>query len=208
MPQIDVYDLEGQVVEQMDLPESVFDGEVKMHLIHQMVKAQLAAKRAGTHSTLTRKEVHGTGAKPFRQKGGGRARAGDVKSPIWRHGGTTFGPKPRDYSQKMNKKMKSGALRSALNLKWKEGKLLIVRDLNLPEPKTRLMAEVIKNLNLERKALIVDDGDERNFELATRNIKGAKPMRPEGLNVYDIMGHGHLVCTKDALGGISERLAG
>ncbi len=208
MPRIDVYDLEGQVVEQMDLPESVFDGEVKVHLIHQMVKAQLAARRAGTHSTLTRKEVHGTGAKPFRQKGGGRARAGDVKSPIWRHGGVTFGPKPRDYTQKMNKKMKSGALRSALNLKWKEGKLLVVRDLNLPEPKTRLMAEVIENLNLGRKALIVDDGGERNFELATRNIKGAKPMRPEGLNVYDIMGHEHLVCTKGALGGISERLAG
>ena len=208
MPQIDVYDLEGQVVEQMDLPDSVFDGQVKMHLIHQMVKAQLAAKRAGTHSTLTRKEVHGTGAKPFRQKGGGRARAGDVKSPIWRHGGITFGPKPRDYSQKMNKKMKTGALRSALNLKWKEGKLLIVRDLNLPEPKTRLMAEAIKNLNLGRKSLLVDDGGERNFELATRNIQGAKPMKPEGLNVYDIMGDEHLVCTKGALDGISERLAG
>ncbi len=208
MPQIDVYDLEGAVVEQMDLPESVFDGQVKMHLIHQMVKAQLASRRAGTHSTLTRKEVHGRGSKPFRQKGGGRARAGDVKSPIWRHGGTTFGPKPRDYSQKMNKKMKSGALRSVLNLKWKEGKLLIVRDLSLPEPKTRLMKEVIKNLNLGRKALIVDDGGERNFELATRNIHGARPMRPEGLNVYDIMGHEHLVCTKGAIDGILKRLAG
>ena len=207
MPRIDVYDLEGQVVEQMDLPESVFDGEVKMHLIHQMVKAQLAGKRAGTHSTLTRKEVHGTGAKPFKQKGRTRAPRAPI-SPIWGHGGVTFGPKPRDYSQKMNKKMKSGALRSALNLKWKEGKLLVVRDLNLPEPKTRLMAEVMVNLNLGRKALIVDEGSERNFELATRNIKGAKPMNPEGLNVYDILGHEHLVCTKGALDGISERLAG
>ncbi len=208
MHQIDVYDLEGRVVERMDLPESVFDGRVKMHLIHQMVKAQLAVRRAGTHSTLTRKEVHGTGAKPFRQKGGGRARAGDVKSPIWRHGGVAFGVKPRDYEQKMNKKMRRGALRSALNLKWKEGKLLVVRDLHLPEPKTRLVTSVIESLNLGRKSLVVDDGKERNFELGSRNVKGTKPIRPEGLNVYDIMGHEHLVFTRRALEGISERLGG
>ncbi len=206
MPRIDVYDLEGKVVEEVDLPASVFDGEVRMHLIHQMVKAQLAARRAGTHSTRTRKEVHGTGAKPFRQKGGGRARAGDVKSPLWRKGGTTFGPKPRDYAQKMNKKMRRGALKSALNLKWREGKLVVVHDLDLPEPRTRLMAAAIERLNLGRKALIVDDAGGRNFELAARNIQGAKPVRPEGLNVYDIMGHEHLVCTKGALDGISERL--
>ena len=179
MPQIDVHDLEGNVVEQMDLPGAVFDGQVRMHLIHQMVKAQRAARRAGTHSTLTRKEVHGTGAKPFRQKGGGRARAGDAKSPIWRHGGTAFGPKPRDYGQKMNKKMRGGALRSALNLKWREGKLLVVRDLRLPEPKTRLMAGVLQSLNLGRKALLVDDGNDRNLALASRNIQGTKPIRPE-----------------------------
>lgn len=208
MPRIDVHDLEGKVVEQMDLPEAVFDGQVRMHLIHQVVKAQLAARRAGTHSTRTRKEVRGTGAKPFRQKGGGRARAGDVKSPIWRHGGTAFGPKPRDYAQKVNKKTRRGALRSALNLKWKEGKLLVVRDFDLPEAKTRLMAGVIDRLGLGRKSLLVDGGEDRKFELAARNIQGTKPMRPEGLNVYDIMGHEHLVCTKGALGDLSERLAG
>lgn len=208
MPQIDVHDLEGNVVERMDLPEAVFDGRVRVHLIHQMVKAQLAARRAGTHSTLTRKEVRGTGAKPFRQKGGGRARAGDVKSPIWRHGGVAFGPKPRDYAQKMNKKMRGGALRSALNLKWREGKLLVVRNFSLPEPKTRLMAGVLRSLNLGRKALLVDDANDPNLALASRNIQGTKPIRPEGLNVYDIMGHEHLVCTRGALEGISERLAG
>lgn len=208
MPRVDVYDLEGEVVEQMELPEAVFDGQVRMHLIHQVVKAQLAARRAGTHSTRTRREVHGTGGKPFRQKGGGRARAGDVKSPIWRHGGTTFGPKPRDYGQKVNKKVKRSALRSALNLKWKGEKLLVVRDLALPEAKTRLMAGVIERLGLGRKSLLVDGAEDRNFELAARNIPGTKPMRPEGLNVYDIMGHEHLVCTKGALGDIEQRLAG
>ena len=208
MPRIDVHDLEGKVVEQMDLPEAVFDGQVRMHLIHQVVKAQLAARRAGTHSTRTRKEVRGTGAKPFRQKGGGRARAGDVKSPIWRHGGTAFGPKPRGYAQKVNKKTRRSALMSALNLKWKEGKLLVVRDFELPEAKTRLMAGVIERLGLGRKSLLVDGGEDRKFELAARNIRGTKPMRPEGLNVYDVMGHEHLVCTKGALGDLSERLAG
>ena len=208
MPRIDVHDLEGKVVEQMDLPEAVFDGQVRMHLIHQVVKAQLAARRAGTHSTRTRKEVRGTGAKPFRQKGGGRARAGDVKSPIWRHGGTAFGPKPRGYAQKVNKKTRRSALMSALNLKWKEGKLLVVRDFDLPEAKTRLMAGVIERLGLGRKSLLVDGGEDRKFELAARNIRGTKPMRPEGLNVYDVMGHEHLVCTKGALGDLSERLAG
>ena len=208
MPRIDVHDLEGEVVAQMDLPESVFDGEVRMHLIHQMVKAQLAARRAGSHSTRTRAEVSGTGAKPFRQKGGGRARAGDVKSPIWRSGGAAFGPKPRDYSQKLNKKMRRGALRSALNLRWNEGRLRVVCDLNLPAPKTRLMAEVIGRLNVGRKTLIVNEGGAPNFELAARNIPGAKPLRPEGLNVYDIMGHGHLVCTRGALAAVARRLGG
>ena len=208
MPRVDVYDLEGEVVEQMELPEAVFNGQVRMHLIHQVVKAQLAARRAGTHSTRTRSEVRGTGGKPFRQKGGGRARAGDVKSPIWRHGGTTFGPKPRAYGHKVNKKVRRSALLSALNLKWKEGKLRVVRDLALPEAKTRLMAGVIERLGLGRKSLLVDGAEDRNFELAARNIQGTKPMRPEGLNVYDIMGHEHLVCTKGALGDIEQRLAG
>ncbi len=104
--------------------------------------------------------------------------------------------------------MRGGALRSALNLKWREGKLLVVRDLRLPEPKTRLMAGVLQSLNLGRKALLVDDGNDRNLALASRNIQGTKPIRPEGLNVYDIMGHEHLVCTRGALEGISERLAG
>ncbi len=208
MPQIDVHDLTGQVVEQVELPSSVFDGEVKLHLIHQMVKLQLAGRRAGTHSTLTRKEVHGSNAKPWRQKGTGRARAGDVKSPLWRHGGTIFGPKPRSYEQKLNKKMRRGALKSALNLKWKEGKLKVVRDFAIEEPKTRLMAGALRSLQAEGKTLMVTEADQANFLLSVRNIRGAKPIRVEGLNVYDIMWHENLLCTKGAIAAIAERLAG
>ncbi|MDA1000274.1 MAG: 50S ribosomal protein L4 [bacterium] len=208
MAQIEVHDLEGKVVEQVDLPGGVFDGVVRLHLIHEMVKFQLASQRAGTHSTKGRAEVHGSNAKPFRQKGTGRARAGDVKSPIWRHGGTTFGPKPRDYTHKMNKKMKLGALRSALNLKWKEGKLKVVRDLDIEAPRTKLMIGALERLDTRGKTLLVHGTPGENFLLAVRNLQGTKPLSVEGLNVYDIMWHEHLVCTKDALGSLEKRLAG
>ncbi len=208
MSQVDVLDMEGKVVEKVDLPESVFDGKVKLHLIHQMVKYQLAKRRAGTHSTLTRKEVSGSGNKPWRQKGTGRARAGDVKSPIWRHGGTTFGPKPRSYEQKMPKKMRRGALLSALNLKLKEWKLKVVSDFELPEPKTKLMVEALKKLNAEGKTLMVCEAEQPNFLAALKNIPKAKPIRVEGLNVYDIMWHENLLCTKGALEAIAQRIKG
>jgi len=132
MAQIDVHDLSGKVVGQVELPDAIFDGEVKLHLIHQMVKAQLAARRAGTHSTLTRSEVHGTNAKPWRQKGTGRARAGDVKSPVWRHGGTVFGPKPRSYEQKVNRKVRRTALKSAFFTAYFVSRLYEYEQ--LPEP--------------------------------------------------------------------------
>ena len=208
MPKIDVLDLEGKVVEKVDLPEAVFDGEVKLHLIHQMVKYQLAKRRAGTHSTLTRKEVSGTGGKPWRQKGTGRARAGDVKSGIWRHGGTTFGPKPRSYAQKMPKKMRRGALKSALNLKLKEGKLKVIADFELAEPKTKALLGVLKSLDAGGKTLLVSNSEQSNFMTAVKNIRTAKPLRVEGLNVYDIMWHEHLLCTKGAIEAIAQRLAG
>jgi large subunit ribosomal protein L4 len=208
MSQVDVLDMEGKVVEKVDLPESVFDGKVKLHLIHQMVKYQLAKRRAGTHSTLTRKEVSGTGNKPWRQKGTGRARSGDVKSPIWRHGGTTFGPKPRDYEQKMPKKMRRGALLSALNLKLKEGKLKIVSEFVLAEPKTKLMVDALKKLDAEGKTLMVSEKEGSNFLAALKNIPKAKPLRVEGLNVYDIMWHENLLCTKGALEAIAQRIKG
>ncbi len=208
MAQIDVLDLEGKVVEQAELPASVFDGEVKLHLIHQMVKYQLAKRRAGTHSTLTRKEVSGTGNRPWRQKGTGRARAGDVKSPIWRHGGVAFGPKPRSYKQKMPKKMRRSALKSALNLKLNEGKLKVIVDFEISEPKTKAAAGALERIGAQGKALLVSDWRESNFLTALKNIQKAKPLRVEGLNVYDIMWHEHIVCTMGALEAIAQRLAG
>lgn len=208
MAQVDVLDFEGKVVEQVDLPSSVFDGQVKLHLIHQMVKYQLSKKRAGTHSTFTRKEVHGSGNKPWRQKGTGRARAGDVKSPIWRHGGTTFGPKPRSYDQKMPKKMRRGALRSALNLRLKEGKLKVLAGLDLAEPKTKLMVAALKSLEAEGKTLMVTDAPQPNFLTALKNIPKTKSLSVEGLNVYDIMWHENLLCTKGALDAIARRFEG
>ena len=208
MPEIDVLDLEGKVIEQMELHAGVFDGEIKLHLILQMVKYQLAKRRSGTHSTLTRKEVTGTGAKPWRQKGTGRARSGDVKSPIWRHGGTVFGPKPRSYAQKMPKKMRRSALKSALNLKWKEGKLKVVANLEIAVAKTRAMIGVLGNLEVTGKTLLVSDADHPHFLMAVKNVPKAKPLRAEGINVYDIMAHEHLLCTKGALEAIVQRLAG
>jgi len=206
MAKVDVLDLEGKVLEQMELPAKIFDGEVNLHLIHQMVKYQLAKRRAGTHSTLTRKEVSGTGGKPWRQKGTGRARAGDVKSPIWRHGGVTFGPKPRKYAQKMPKKMRRGALKSALNLKWKEGKLKVVTNLEIAEAKTKVAIGVLGSLEATGKTLLVNDADQPRFLAAVRNIPAARPLRAEGLNVYDIMAHENLLCTKGALEMIIQRL--
>jgi large subunit ribosomal protein L4 len=208
MSQVDVLDLDGKVVEQMELPEAVFNGEVKLHLIHHMVKYQLAKRRAGTHSTLTRKEVSGTGAKPWRQKGTGRARAGDVKSPIWRSGGTTFGPKPRSYKQKMPKKMRRNALMSALNLKLKEGKLKIITNFELSDPKTKSAINALNSLEAAGKTLLVSDTEQSNFITAMKNVRTAKPLRVEGLNVYDIMWHEHLLCTKGAIEAIAQRLAG
>ena len=206
MPKVDVLDMEGNVLEQMELPARVFDGEVNLHLIHQMVKYQLAKRRAGTHSTLTRKEVSGTGGKPWRQKGTGRARAGDVKSPIWRHGGVVFGPKPRNYAQKMPKKMRRGALKSALNLKWKEGKLKVVMNLEIAEAKTKVAIGVLGSLEATGKTLLVNDADQSHFLTAVKNVPAARPLRAEGLNVYDIMAHENLLCTKGALEMIFQRL--
>lgn len=206
MAKVDVLDLEGKVLEQMELPSKIFDGKVNLHLIHQMVKYQLAKRRAGTHSTLTRKEVSGTGGKPWRQKGTGRARAGDVKSPIWRHGGVVFGPKPRKYVQKMPKKMRRSALKSALNLKWKEGKLRVVTNLEISEAKTKVAIGILGCLEATRKTLLVNDVDLPHFLTAVKNIPAARPLRAEGLNVYDIMAHEILLCTKGALGIIIQRL--
>ncbi len=194
---IDVLDKNGTKVSQMDLNESLY-GEVKEHLFYEVVKMQLANRRSGTASTKTKGEVSGGGIKPWKQKGTGRARSGSIRSPLWRHGGTVFGPHPRDYSYKVPKKVMREALKSALALRLKDGGLKIYDALDLDAPKTKSALEILKKAGLNN-ALIVIEGKNRNLELAVRNLKDFKVIAAGGLNVYDILNYDNLVITKGAL---------
>ncbi|MBI5491663.1 MAG: 50S ribosomal protein L4 [Deltaproteobacteria bacterium] len=197
MMKIDVLDKNGTKVSQMDLNESLY-GEVKEHLFYEVVKMQLANRRSGTASTKTKGEVSGGGIKPWKQKGTGRARSGSIRSPLWRHGGTVFGPHPRDYSYKVPKKVMREALKSALALRLKDGGLKIYDALDLDAPKTKSALEILKKAGLNN-ALIVIEGKNRNLELAVRNLKDFKVIAAGGLNVYDILNYDNLVITKGAL---------
>jgi large subunit ribosomal protein L4 len=194
---IEVFDKKGSKVSQIDLNAELYGGEVKEHLFYEVVKMQLANRRSGTASTKTKGEVSGGGIKPWKQKGTGRARSGSNRSPVWRHGGTVFGPHPRDYSYTLPKKVMKEALRNAVAYKLKEGKLRIYDALELDAPKSKLVLEVLKNSNLSN-ALIVIDGPNRNMELAVRNLKDFKLLNARGLNVYDILNYDTLVMTKGA----------
>lgn len=202
---VSVYNTKREKVAQVELNGRVFGGEVKPHLLHDVVKMQLAARRSGTASTKNRALVSGGGLKPWRQKGTGRARVGSIRSPLWRGGGTIFGPFPRDYSLRMNKKVKKAALRSALASKVKENKLLILDSLELPEIKTKACAAVLRQLNLT-SAFIIDDGNDR-LERSARNLPFIKVLRPEGLNVHDILKYDTLVITQACLEKITRALS-
>lgn len=195
--QIDVIDKNGTKVSRMDLNETLY-GEVKEHLFYEVVKMQLANRRSGTASTKTKGEVSGGGIKPWKQKGTGRARSGSIRSPLWRHGGTVFGPHPRDYSYKVPKKVMKEALKSALALRLKDGALKIYDTLDIDAPKTKSALEILKKAGLDN-ALIVIEGKNRNLELAVRNLKDFKVIAAGGLNVYDILNYDNLVITKGAL---------
>lgn len=202
----EIIDINKAVVGKIDLPEQVFGAEVKNHLMRDVVIMQLANRRRGTASTLTRHEVSGSGKKPWKQKGTGRARAGTVTSPLWRGGGIIFGPKPRDYSYELPKKVKKGALKSALSIKIKEKKLLILDSLEMERPKTKDLVEMLRGLGVTEKALIAYSGDNENLQLAARNLPGVKTLKVEGLNVYDLLIYDYLICSKDAVQRIGERL--
>ncbi len=189
-----------------ELPEAIFGAPVRPHLLHQTVVMQLNNRRAGTASTKTRGKVQGSGRKPWRQKGSGRARAGSVRSPIWVGGGTVFGPLPRDYSYRIPKSARRQALRSALSLKSQEGKVVVVEPLDFSEIKTRAMAEAVAALDLESALIVIAERDDR-IELSARNLPYVKVLRAEGLNVYDLLRFEHLVLTQDALKKIEERLS-
>ena len=208
MAKIEMFNLKNLSKDEVEFSDSLFDGEVRLHLVHQVIKSQLANRRLGTHSTLTRSEVRGTGAKPWKQKGGGRARAGDVKSPIWRHGGITFGPKPRKYTQKINKKVAVKALKSVLNLKFSEKKLRLVDQLNLESSKTSDFLNILSEMDVFGKVLFVYESHNENFELSLRNLKKINKISVHGINPYDVIKHDFLVLDKDALNKLQQRLAG
>lgn len=195
---VEVLDINGTKVSEIALSEEIFGGEVKEHLFYEVVKMQLANRRSGTASTKTKGEVSGGGIKPWKQKGTGRARSGSIRSPLWRHGGTVFGPHPRDYSYKLPRKVMKDALRNALKLRACEGKMMVLDSITLAEPKTKAAVELLKRTNLV-SALIVIEGENKNLELAVRNLKDFQVQKVVGLNVYDILNYDNLVITRSAL---------
>jgi large subunit ribosomal protein L4 len=205
MPKLDVYDAQREKVGEIELSEAVFAAEVKPHLLHEVVGWQLAKRRAGTAHTKTRAEVRGGGKKPWRQKGTGRARVGSRRSPLWRGGGTTFGPRTRDYSYSLPKKVRKAALRSALSDKLAEDKLVVLKGFGLEAIKTKAFVEVLGRFELADVLVVTDQPDEV-LEKSSRNVPRVKVLRAEGLNVYDILRHDRLVLLEPAVGRIEEAL--
>jgi len=206
MPKVDIKDWNNKKVGSVDLPEDIFAYPYKEHLIHEAVRNYLASLRQGTHKVKNRSEVSGSGKKPFRQKGTGRARQGGNRPPIHRHGGTVFGPVPRDYSYKMNSQEKKNALKSALSRRVKEGKLVLVSDLTIDEPKTRTLAEKVTKIGIEGKALLVDSFENTNLALAARNNPKLQLVDPLHVNVYDVVNSPYIVLSQDALQRLTEAL--
>jgi large subunit ribosomal protein L4 len=191
---------------QPELKEEIFGKKARPHLLHQMVVMQLNNRRAGTAATKSKGLVRGGGKKPWRQKGTGRARAGSIRSPLWVGGGTIFGPQPRDYSFRMPRKARKEALLSALSLKNRDGKIIVIDRLELEEAKTKLMVKALAELKVT-SALIVISRPDATIERSSRNIPAVKVLRVEGLNVYDLVRYEHLILTEGALKLLEERLA-
>ncbi len=209
MPVVSVVDLENKPVGEVELAESVFGATVNAHLLHAAVRWQLAGRRAGTHKVKNRGEVRGAGRKLWRQKGTGRARMGSVRSPLWRHGGTVHGPTPRDYSYRLPRKMVLGALRSALSSKLAEGNLTVVDAWSLDSHKTKALREVLNRFEPAKGgALLVNEGENYNLELASRNLDGVHLLQPSHLGVYEILRYARLVMSKDAALRLSASLGG
>ncbi len=206
MPKVSVYKTDGTESGKIELKNEVFGIEVNEAVMHQVVVAQLANRRQGTQSALTRAEVRGGGIKPWRQKGTGRARAGSSRSPVWTKGGMVFAVKPRDYSQKVNKKVRKLAIQSALSMKVADKNIIVLEDLALDAPKTKLMAGVLKNFGAV-KALIVTAAKDEAVVRASGNIQGVKTLPADSVNVYDLLNYDKLVITKDAVKKVEEVFA-
>jgi large subunit ribosomal protein L4 len=191
---------------QPQLNEAIFSAKTRAHLLHQTIVMQLANRRAGSASTKSKGLVKGGGKKPWRQKGTGRARAGSIRSPIWVGGGTTFGPQPRDYSYRLPRTARREALLSALSLKNREGKIIVVDKFELEEAKTKLMVKALAELKVESAVIVISQSHPK-IERSARNLPKVKVLRVEGLNVYDLLRYDHLILTQEALQRLEERLA-
>ncbi len=200
-----VLNTKNEKVGDVELNDALFGIEVNPHLLHDIVRMQLAKRRAGTACTKTRSEVRGSTAKPFRQKGTGRARAGNRRSPLWRGGGTTFGPKPRSYAYSMPKKVRKLGLRMALSSRLAENNLIILDDFQLEEIKTKSFISVMDGLEVENAVIVVPERND-NLEKSSRNVPGYKILPCEGLNVYDLLLHKQVVLLKSSIGQLEERL--
>jgi large subunit ribosomal protein L4 len=207
MPSVDVIDLSNKKVGAIELADVVFAATVNEALLYEAVRHYLAGKRRGTASTKTRHEVAGSGKKLWKQKGTGRARMGSIRSPLWRHGGTVHGPQPRDYSYKLPRKMILGALRSALSAKLRDGELRIVSEFKIAEAKAKLMRQALDGLKADRTTLLVDNGENRNLKLSSRNLEGVKLVESRDVNVYDLLGHRDVLISQEAAKKLSEALA-
>ncbi len=204
MAKIEVKNLDGKTVGDVELDDAVFGVEVNEHLLWESVKQQRANRRAGTHFTKRRNEVRGGGKKPYKQKGTGNARQGSTRAPHYVGGGSVFGPKPRDYSYAMPKKAMAGALRSALSLRTKESKLIVVEEFSLDAIKTARVKQALEKLGAQ-SALIVD-GENEKLAKSARNLADAKYLAQEGLNVYDVLDHETLILTRPVIEAITKRL--
>jgi large subunit ribosomal protein L4 len=205
MAVVDVINVAGEVISQTELDDTIFDVPVKKSILHQVVTAQLAARRAGSASVKRRSDIRGSRRKLYRQKGTGRARKGDIKSPVLRGGGVIFGPEPKDHSMKVPKKVRKLALKMALTSKVQDQSLVVVDKLEMDEVKTKVFAGMIKQLDAERALIVTGSKDER-LALSSRNVPGVKILQTEGLNVYDILRFPKLVLVQPAIEGIEGRL--
>nr|PZN18673.1 MAG: 50S ribosomal protein L4 [Pseudomonadota bacterium] len=205
MAKVDVFNLKREKVGELELSDEVFAAEVREHLLHEVVTAQLASRRAGTHAGKERAAVSGSSKKIYKQKGTGRARHGSIRSPIFVGGGRAHPPKPQDFSYRPPRRVRIGALRSALSMILKEGRLTVVENIDLGEIKTKKLAGVLETLNSGKKTLVVDDRGNEQLRLSIRNMRDNLYLPPEGVNVYDLLRHDHLVLSKAAAKALEAR---
>ena len=204
MPKVALYNMKAEQVGEIELSDAVFGVAVNKPAMHSAVVSYLANQRQGTQSTLTRAEVRGGGIKPWRQKGTGRARQGSIRSPQWTHGGVVFAPKPRDYTIRLNKKLKKVAVKSALSAKVIEGSIIVLDEIALDAVKTKNMVEMLQSFKLGKKSLIVMAQNDQNVIKSARNIPGVTTMNADSLNTYQVLLHDNLLMTKDAIAKLEE----